>query len=77
MRGNTTFVVPLHSSLKWLSLALLLAGCSKSVSTTPEGWVSVSNGDGSAAVKEVTMPSGLRCVVLVGYSKGALTCDWR
>jgi hypothetical protein len=57
-----------------------LVACSAKVQDTggnsvekPEG-VYLSDGGGSAFVTEVTMPSGTKCVVLVGYQKGALDC---
>lgn len=65
--------------LLFVVLALAaLAGCNPSVETTPAGagWVQVSNGYGSAGAKEIEFPSGTRCVVLVGYYKGGIDCDF-
>lgn len=37
----------------------------------------VSDGNGSAGVTMVYLQDGTKCAVLVGYSKGAISCDFR
>ena len=54
----------------------LLAGCERAANPKSDGWMIVQDGQGSAGVREITLPSGLRCAVLIGYSKGALDCDF-
>lgn len=53
-------------------LATALVGCS--------GDKDVSNGEGSANLKPVTVKlddgRSVDCVALIGYKKGGLSCDW-
>ena len=60
-----------------LLLCLLLAGCERATVLKDDGWMIVQDGNGSAGVKEIVLPSGTRCVALIGYYKGAITCDFR
>ena len=65
-------------NLRWFALMLpLLTGCGREIEHKGDGWIDVANAGGSASVKEVVMPSGTRCVVLIGYTKGAIACDWK
>jgi hypothetical protein len=59
-----------------LVCAVLLVGCERAAVVKSDGWLMVQDGMGAAGVKEVVLPSGLRCVVMVGYQKGGLTCDF-
>ena len=59
-----------------LACVALLAGCERTADLKSDGWMVVQDGQGSAGVREITLPSGLRCAVLIGYSKGALDCDF-
>lgn len=63
--------------LSLLMLVLLLVGCERVATTQPDGWTEVQDGGGSGSVKEIVLPTGTRCVVLIGYGKGAITCDFR
>lgn len=56
---------------------LLLAGCGREVEQKGDGWMAIQDSGGSGSVKEIVMPSGTRCVVMVGMYKGAISCDWR
>ena len=55
---------------------LLLCSCAEEPTPTKEGGVNVSNGLGEATLYSVTMKDGTRCVALIGYHKGGVTCDW-
>ena len=59
-----------------LAAALAISGCGNDVKIEGDGWMGIQTSGGAAGIKEITMPSGRRCVVLVGYYKGALSCDW-
>jgi len=37
----------------------------------------VSDGMGSGDIKMYTLPDGTKCAVLIGYSKGAIDCNWK
>lgn len=52
---------------------LVLAGCGAYADTNG---INVSGADGIASVQEITLKDGTRCAVLVGYQKGAISCDW-
>ena len=56
-------------------LTVGLGGCAKTEATVDGNLI--SNGEGSATVTEHTLKDGTRCVVLIGYYKGAISCDWR
>lgn len=51
---------------------LLISGCSPSLGATD-----VSGSLGGAEVKIVTLDDGTKCAVLIGYQKGAISCDWK
>lgn len=53
---------------------VLLAGCGSSEFKTNGS--TVMGAGGSANVQEVVLSDGTRCAVLVGYQKGAISCDW-
>lgn len=36
----------------------------------------VSDGLGSASIKEYSLSDGTKCAVLIGVYKGGITCDW-
>lgn len=59
-----------------LAVLVLLAGCAQKPEPTQEGGVRISDGGGAATAYSIQMPDGTRCVALVGYYKGAITCDW-
>ena len=60
-----------------IAMLVLAAGCEgNTVKDAGAGWTYISDGMGSAAIREITLPSGTRCAALIGYYKGALTCDW-
>ena len=44
---------------------------------TDTGGIVVSNVEGSAGITEFTLKDGTRCAALIGYYKGALSCDWK
>ncbi len=52
-------------------VVLILAGCGNSPGQD------VTDGMGSGRVTMVRLDDGTRCAVLVGYSKGAIDCDWQ
>jgi hypothetical protein len=37
----------------------------------------VSGADGKGEVKLVVLEDGTKCAVLIGYNKGAITCNWK
>ena len=37
----------------------------------------VSGADGRGEVKLVVLDDGTKCAVLIGYAKGAITCNWK
>lgn len=57
-----------------------LTGCSSEVSTkTLTTGIEIGNSYGEGAVTIVEIPDGdrkVKCAVLVGYSKGGISCDW-
>ena len=53
-----------------LVLALALAGC------TSENAIEVSSYTGGGEVQLITLKNGTRCAVLIGFQKGAISCDW-
>lgn len=57
-----------------------LAGCSTGVSQkSTENGIYVENSFGGGSVTVVEVPDKDRtvtCAVLVGYSKGGISCDW-
>ena len=55
---------------------LLLAGCSYAPAETATG-INVTAGGGSGEVQEITLKDGTRCAVVMGYEKGAISCNWR
>lgn len=62
-------------------LALALNACSTgTVTAEPSGdGAEVSDGSYGGSVSIVEVPDGdgtVRCAVLVGYSKGGISCDW-
>lgn len=63
-----------------VGLIVGLAGCSTTVGQTPtENGVYVENSYGGGSVTVVEIPDGERtvtCAVIVGYSKGGISCDW-
>lgn len=61
-----------------LVTVLALVGCSQGHPPQPSAnGIAVSNGDGQAEIQVVTLRDGTRCAVLIGYRKGAISCDWR
>ena len=56
-----------------LAAAIMLSSCDQG----PAPILTVSDGGGSADVKIITLPDGTRCAVLIGYSKAAISCDWK
>ena len=56
-----------------LTLAVLaLSGCYNSGDTQAE----VFDGMGAGEVKLIRLTDGTKCAVLIGYQKGAISCDW-
>ena len=63
-----------------LLLCLALAGCSDPVPQQRPVFGGVVVGDaynGNAAVQTIQLEDGTRCAVLIGYRKGAISCDWK
>jgi len=63
-----------------LLVALVLAGCgdpAQEMASENRGPSIVSGGGGYGEVKEVRLSDGTRCVVLIGSSKGGISCDWK
>jgi hypothetical protein len=60
-----------------IALIAVLTACGREVSPKSDGWIYVQDDGGSASIKEITMPSGTRCVVMIGMYKAAMSCDWR
>jgi hypothetical protein len=58
-----------------LIMAVLVAGCTGPVSQTSDGVV--SNGSSNGSVSIVNLKDGTKCAVLIGYYKGAISCDWK
>lgn len=54
-------------------VALVVTGCSK----VGDIQATVSDGIGTGDVTLVMLRDGTKCAVLIGYSKGAISCDWR
>ncbi len=61
--------------MKRLLLVATIAALSGCTMTSP-GAQDVSGSAGGAEVKVITLDDGTRCAVLVGYQKGAISCDW-
>lgn len=55
-----------------LSISVILLSSSPS-----PGSKSVGGSGGEAEVKVVTLDDGTKCAILVGYSKGAISCNWK
>lgn len=55
--------------------ASLLVGCA--ARDNDPSRQSVAGAGGSGEVKEVFLSDGTRCAVVIGYYKGAITCDWQ
>lgn len=57
-----------------------LASCSNVVSVQDnESGIVVKTDEGEGSVKIVQVPDGassVKCAVLIGYSKGGISCDW-
>lgn len=57
-----------------------LTGCSGEVKTGTDGSsTTVENDWGSGSVSVIELPTetgSVTCAVMVGYSKGGLSCDW-
>lgn len=53
-------------------LLLALAGCGSNDPNAKR----VSDSGGAADVKLIELEDGTKCAVLIGYQKGALSCDW-
>lgn len=56
---------------------LFCAGCERQIITLPDGAVTVSDGNGAATVQLITLTDGTKCAAMVGYYKGAISCNWR
>jgi len=61
--------------LPLLLIVTALAGCSYAPEETATG-ISVGAAGGSVEVQEVRLKDGTRCAVIIGYEKGAISCDW-
>lgn len=63
-------------------LAIALAACGETASKTetPSNYPRVDNGDGAGdlipLIVELDEKRTVECVVLIGYSKGGVTCNW-
>jgi hypothetical protein len=58
-------------------VALVLAGCGAPPNPKHYGnGIAVGGEGGSASIQEITLTDGTRCAILVGYEKGAISCDW-
>ena len=44
---------------------------------TSKNAIDVSGKDGSGEVKYVVLADGTKCAVLIGYQKGAISCNWK
>lgn len=64
--------------LKILIISLFLAGCSQELFPvkTSTG-IKLSGSEGEALVQEITLNDGTKCATLIGYTKGAITCNWK
>lgn len=61
-----------------LILAGLLAACSEGTApATPPKRTNIAGSGYSAEVAEVELKDGTRCAVLLGPSRGGITCNWR
>ena len=59
---------------------LALAGCSDPVPQQRPVFGGVVVGDaynGIGTVQTIQLEDGTRCAVLIGYRKGAISCDWK
>ena len=54
---------------------MMLMGCAGEAKVDKHNGT-VSNGEAEAAITEYNLSDGTRCAVLIGYSKGAIDCDW-
>lgn len=59
-------------SLAVVVLLLVLSGCN-----TSPGAQDVSSSSGRGEVKIVKLEDGTTCAVLIGYRKGAISCNWK
>lgn len=55
--------------------ALTLASCSQPPQPTESGVLVAAQG-GAAEIQTVMMPNGNKCYVLIGASKGAISCSF-
>lgn len=59
--------------MKIACLVLLLIG----LMSCSGGGQSVAGAGGGGDIQEIYLSDGTRCVVLIGYYKGAISCDWQ
>lgn len=66
-------------------LLFVLTGCGENVAKgdldpvpyAQKNKIYFSDGYRSAEIQEIEMPSGTRCVVLLGFHKSGIDCDWK
>lgn len=39
--------------------------------------IRISDGRNDGTVQEIVLKDGTKCAVMVGYNKGAISCDWK
>jgi hypothetical protein len=61
--------------LLFIFLAFSLSACSP-IGAAKHGQ-EIGDGNGQATVALTYLEDGTRCAVLIGYSKGAISCDWQ
>jgi hypothetical protein len=59
---------------------VLVTACGPSyvnTQTASDGSIYINNRAGGGSITEVRLKDGTKCAVLIGYSKGGISCNWQ